>query len=75
MGKEISQTLRFRPVSANRSIPFLGWGTSFLDYDNDAWLDLFVVNGHVYPVVDSHQWGTSFAEQPLLFRNLGNWKI
>jgi enediyne biosynthesis protein E4 len=57
------------------SIPFLGWGTSFLDFDNDAWLDLFVVNGHVYPVVDSHQWGTSFAEQPLLFRNLGTGKF
>ena len=57
------------------TIPFLGWGTSFLDYDNDAWLDLFVVNGHVYPVVDSHQWGTSFAEQPLLFRNRGTGKF
>jgi hypothetical protein len=52
------------------SIPFLGWGTSFLDFDNDTWLDLFVVNGHVYPAVDSHQWGTSFAQQALLFRNL-----
>ncbi|HEY0726772.1 MAG TPA: CRTAC1 family protein, partial [Pyrinomonadaceae bacterium] len=52
------------------SIPFLGWGTSFLDYDNDGWQDLFVVNGHVYPVVDAHQWGTSYAQQPLLFRNL-----
>src|SRR5689334_15150723 len=52
------------------SIPFLGWGTSFIDYDNDGWLDLFVVNGHVYPEVDAHQWGTSYAQQPLLFRNL-----
>jgi enediyne biosynthesis protein E4 len=57
------------------TIPFLGWGTSFLDYDNDAWLDLFVVNGHVYPVVDANQWGTSFAEQALLFRNLRNGKF
>ena len=31
-----------------------------------------MVNGHVYPVVDKHQWGTSYAQQPLLFRNLGN---
>jgi hypothetical protein len=52
------------------SIPFLGWGTSFVDYDNDGWLDLFVVNGHVYPQVDAHQWGTSYAQQALLFRNL-----
>jgi hypothetical protein len=52
------------------SIPFLGWGTSFLDYDNDGWSDLFVVNGHVYPEVDAHQWGTSYAQQALLFRNL-----
>jgi enediyne biosynthesis protein E4 len=54
------------------TIPFLGWGTSFLDYDNDAWLDIFVVNGHVYPAVDANQWGTSWAQQPLLFRNLKN---
>jgi len=52
------------------SIPFLGWGTSFLDFDNDGWQDLFVVNGHVYPVVDTQQWGTSYAQQALLFRNL-----
>jgi enediyne biosynthesis protein E4 len=54
------------------SIPFLGWGTSFLDYDNDGWDDLIIANGHVYPVVDSHQWGTSYAQQLLLFRNLKN---
>jgi hypothetical protein len=57
------------------TIPFLGWGTSFIDFDNDSWQDLFVVNGHVYPAVDSHQWGTSYAQQPLLFRNLSNGKF
>jgi hypothetical protein len=57
------------------TIPFLGWGTSFLDFDNDGWLDIFVANGHVYPAVDAHQWGTSFAQQPLLFRNLKNGKF
>ncbi|MCA1817656.1 MAG: CRTAC1 family protein [Acidobacteria bacterium] len=53
------------------TIPFLGWGTAFLDFDNDGWKDVFVANGHVYPAVDNYQWGTSFAQQPLLFRNLG----
>jgi hypothetical protein len=55
---------------AQATIPFVGWGDGFLDYDNDGWLDLFMVNGHVYPQVDQHQWGTSFAERPLLFHNV-----
>jgi len=57
------------------TLPFLGWGTSFIDFDNDGWLDLIVANGHVYPAVDDHQWGTSYAQQPLLFRNLRNGKF
>jgi len=57
------------------TLPFLGWGTSFIDYDNDEWLDLIVANGHVYPTVDDHQWGTSYAQQTLLFRNLRNGKF
>ena len=54
------------------TLPFLGWGTSFIDYDNDGWKDVIVANGHVYPAVDEYQWGTSFAQQLLLFRNLAN---
>jgi len=57
------------------TLPFLGWGTSFIDYDNDGWQDLIVANGHVYPAVDKNQWGTSYAQQPLLFRNLKNGKF
>ena len=55
---------------AQPTIPFVGWGDGFIDYDNDGWLDLFEVNGHVYPQVDQHDWGTSFAERPLLFHNI-----
>jgi enediyne biosynthesis protein E4 len=56
---------------AQVSVPFLGWGTDFLDYDNDGWLDLLVVNGHVYPAADRSPWNTSYAQRALLFRNLG----
>ena len=55
---------------AQPSIPFLGWGTGFLDYDNDGWLDLVVVNGHVYPAADRQSWNTTYAQRALLFRNL-----
>lgn len=55
---------------AEPTIPFLGWGTAFLDYDNDGWLDLIVSNGHVYPGVDRQNWGTSFKQRPLVFHNL-----
>jgi hypothetical protein len=55
---------------AQTTIPFVGWGDGFVDYDNDGWLDLFMVNGHVYPEVDQHEWGTTFAERPLLFHNV-----
>lgn len=55
---------------AEITIPFLGWGTAFFDYDNDGWKDLFIVNGHVYPQVEQNKWGTSWAQRPLLFHNI-----
>jgi hypothetical protein len=51
------------------TIPFLGWGTAFLDYDNDGWKDLLEVNGHVYRNADTNHWGTTWAQRPLLFHN------
>jgi hypothetical protein len=60
---------------AEVTIPFLGWGTGFLDYDNDGWKDLLIANGHVYPGVDQSDWGTTFAERPLLLHNLRNGKF
>jgi hypothetical protein len=59
---------------AQPTIPFVGWGDGFLDYDNDGWLDLFMVSGHTYPQVDGHDWGTTFAERPLLFHNVPDGK-
>jgi hypothetical protein len=60
---------------AEISVPFLGWGTAFLDYDNDGWKDLLMSDGHVYPQVDKQPWGTSWAQRPMLFHNLGGKKF
>ena len=42
----------FRSKTAAVSLPFVGWGNAFFDYDNDGLLDMIVVNGHVYPQLD-----------------------
>jgi enediyne biosynthesis protein E4 len=65
----------YRVGLGNPTIPFLGWGAGFLDFDNDGLLDLFTVNGHVYPVADSTDWGTTWAQRPLLFRNVDGKKF
>jgi len=65
----------FQSGHGETTIPFLGWGTSFIDYDNDGWKDILVANSHIYALADKYQWGTSYAQQPLLFRNLNNGKF
>jgi hypothetical protein len=67
--------MSMRSGIGKKSIPFLGWGTGFLDYDNDGWLDLMFVNGHIYPAADRLDWGTSYSQRPLLFRNLRDGKF
>jgi hypothetical protein len=48
---DVSHAARVAAVS----LPYVGWGTKFSDYDNDGWVDLFVVNGHVYPQIPTYR--------------------
>ena len=68
-GKGGFNEVSMRSGVGKTSIPFLGWGDGFLDYDNDGWLDLMFVNGHIYPAADRLDWGTSYAQRPLVFHN------
>ena len=54
---------------------FLGWGTHFLDIDNDGWQDLFMANGHVYPEVDAKGLSSTFRERKVLYMNRRNSKF
>jgi len=51
---------------------YLGWGTAFLDFDDDGWPDLILANGHVYPEVDNASTGEKFKQQRLLYWNRGD---
>ena len=51
---------------------WLGWGVGFLDLDGDGWLDLFLVNGHVYPEVASLETEAGYAQPKVVYRNLRN---
>ncbi len=46
---------------------YVGFGTNFLDVDNDGWQDIVIVNGHVirYPS------GSQVRQLPVLLRNAG----
>jgi len=74
-GEGFFSDISFRAGIGNSFIPFLDWGTGFLDYDNDGLLDLFIANGHVYPIADKAGWGTTYAQRPLLLRNLDGKKF
>ena len=75
-GKGAFTDVSYQAGIAGSSIPFVKFGDGFLDYDNDGWKDLLIVNGHVYPQVDQHpEWGQSYAQRALLYHNLGNGKF
>jgi hypothetical protein len=54
---------------APATTPYVGWGDGFIDIDNSGWLDFFLVNGHVYPQVDSLVAGAKYREPKLLYLN------
>jgi hypothetical protein len=71
-GKYDFTDVSFTAKVAHASRPYVGWGTGFFDLDNDTWLDLFVVNGHVYPQMDQISSGLGYKQGKLLFVNNGD---
>jgi hypothetical protein len=68
-GKHFTDATRFSRLGA-LSRQQLGFGTEFIDFDNNGWLDLFVANGHI----DDLRWQSThppYAMPPQFFRNNG----
>jgi hypothetical protein len=51
---------------------YLGFGVDFVDFDNDGWSDIFLVNGHVYSQIANKKLHLKYREPKVLYRNLGN---
>jgi hypothetical protein len=54
------------------SMPYLGFGTGFIDYDNDGDMDLFVANGHVDGNVEQYDAASRYQQPNQLFENRGD---
>jgi len=54
-GPDSFTDVSYKAKVAEVSLPYVGWGTKFFDYDNDGWVDLFVANGHVYPQLENYK--------------------
>jgi enediyne biosynthesis protein E4 len=50
---------------------YTGWGTRFIDADNDGWLDIFVAQGHVLDTIEKTHGYLKYRQAPLLMRNTG----
>ncbi len=70
-GKAVFDDVTF-PAGIGINTRWLGWGCGFIDVDNNGWLDIFLVNGHVYPEVEKLTTEAGYAQRKVLYRNLQN---
>jgi hypothetical protein len=57
------------PSGIGGNTKYVGWGVGFVDFDNDGWPDLLIVNGHVYPELENAGLISSYLERKILYRN------
>jgi len=58
---------------AGPSMPYVCWGTRFIDYDNDGWKDILIATGHVYPhLIAAPAGGEKYYSPRVLLKNLRN---
>ena len=70
-GSGYFEDVTFDTNLADPSFYSLGFGTRFIDFDNDGWLDLLVGNGHIWDNVKQIDAKMSYAQPVQLFHNQG----
>ena len=73
-GRPLHRRVRSVEDAARPACPTSAGAPPFFDYDNDGWLDIIAVNGHVYPQLDQARLGASagYRQRKLLYRNRGD---
>ena len=66
------QDVSYQAGTGLPSVPYVKWGIAFVDLDNDGWLDLVTVTGHVYPQADQLPSGAKYREPKLVQYNQGD---
>jgi predicted nucleotidyltransferase len=75
MGGDIFTDATFQSGVGRATLPFVGFGAVFVDYDNDSDLDLSIVNGDVIDNVAQVRDHQSYPQRNLLLQNDGTGKF
>jgi hypothetical protein len=70
-GKGGYEDATFRDGPGYQTFHLSGFGVGFVDIDNDGWLDLFIVNGHILDNIHLYHPNTTYAEPKFVYRNVG----
>jgi hypothetical protein len=75
LGKGLFANITFESGVGEATLPFVGFGAVFFDYDNDTDLDLAIANGDVIDNVSLFRDSTSYEQRNLLLQNDGTGKF
>jgi hypothetical protein len=71
MGGQVFDDATLRSKISYATFHMSGFGTRFMDYDNDGWRDVFMADGHILDNIERYRGEVRYAEPKLMFRNTG----
>jgi len=71
LGKGLFTNITFESGVGQATLPFVGFGATFFDFDNDSDLDLAIANGDIIDNVAQFRDNTSHEQRNLLLQNDG----